>query len=103
MACHLAVFTMFVLPLGNLIGPLVVWLLKKDQIPFVAEHGRESLNFQITMTIGYVIGVILHLIFLGWLVIGGLFVVNILFVILATMAANEGKSYRYPISIRLIK
>ncbi len=103
MVCHLAAFVGYVIPFGHLIGPLVVWLLKKDKMPFVADQGRESLNFQITMSIGYLIGFVLHLILVGWLVLTALFLINVLFVVMATLATNEGKHYRYPISLRLVK
>lgn len=111
MGCHLAALLGFVFPFGNFLGPLVIWLAKKDTMPEVDRHGKASLNFQISltiwMTIASVISVILMLVVIGfftliltlvaWLVLG------VLFPILAGIRANEGKEYRYPLTIEFIK
>ena len=97
MLCHLlAIFTGF-------IGPLVIWLIKKDQSPFVNDQGKESLNFQITMLIAHLIGAATWCIFIGILVTPALIIVNLIFCIMGTMAANDGKAYRYPFALRLIQ
>ena len=54
MLCHLSALAGFIVPMGSVIGPLIVWLIKKEDMPLVAEHGRKSLNFQITMLIAYI-------------------------------------------------
>ena len=104
MLCHLAALVMLLgVPLGNILGPLIVWLIKKDQYSFVDSQGRESLNFQISMTIYGVIAGFLTIILIGWALLAILVVVNIILVIIASIRANSGRPYRYPITIRFIK
>lgn len=85
------------------IAPLIIYLLRKDESTFVAEHAKESLNFQITMLVFYVISGILVLLLIGLLFIWILSIVNLILVVVATIKAGEGKLYRYPINFRLIK
>ncbi len=100
---HLAAFAGLLLPaFGNVIGPLVVWLLKKDDMPLVDDQGKEAVNFQITMTIGFAICVPLILVFIGIPLMYLLFMYNLVFVIVAAIKANEGVRYRYPFALRLI-
>ena len=95
--CHLlGIFTW-------LVGPLIIWLVKKDTSPFVDDQGKEALNFQITLTIAYVVGIITSCIGVGFIIIMAVWVLNLVFCILAAMKANEGVAYRYPFAIRLIK
>lgn len=87
------------------IGPLIIWLVKKDESPFVDDQGKESLNFQLTFLIVWVAVFIITVVTCG---IGGLLapvvlVVVVVFCILAGVAANNGERYRYPINIRFIK
>lgn len=85
---------------SSFIAPLIIYLVKKDESKFVAEHAKEALNFQITLAIVYCVLFISVIgIFLIW--IPG--IVSLIFVILAAVKANEGKLYRYPLSIRFIK
>ena len=93
----------FLAIISSFVGPLVIWMIKKDESPFVDDHGKEALNFQITLIIGYVISAMLTLLCIGYFMMMGLFVVNIIFCILAGIAANDGKAYRYPFALRLIK
>lgn len=65
MLCHLSALAGFIIPMGSIIGPLIVWLVKKDEMPLVAEHGRKSLNFQITMLIAYIVCFILMFAVIG--------------------------------------
>jgi uncharacterized Tic20 family protein len=95
MLAHLlAIFTCFV-------GPLVIWLIKKDEHPFVNEQGKEALNFQITVAIAYVVATLLPI--AGCFLAPAVWVVNLIFCIMACVAANKGEHYRYPVSLRLIK
>lgn len=88
------------------IGPLVVWLAKKDELPFASEQAKEALNFQISLFIYGVICVVLVMTVIGALIgIPGLIalvVVEVVFTIIASIKAGEGKAYRYPMTIRLI-
>jgi hypothetical protein len=85
------------------LGPLIIWLIKKDQSPFVDDQGKEALNFQIMVTIGYVIGVATSCLGIGFLIMTAVWVGAIVFSIIGAMKANEGVAYRYPINLRIIK
>jgi uncharacterized protein len=105
MLCHLLALSIFVLPgIGHILGPLVIWLIKKDQIPFVDDQGKESLNFQISLTIYTIASLPLWLLFLvGIPLTSAVFVFGFVMVIVAALKANEGVYYRYPLCIRFIK
>jgi uncharacterized protein len=89
-------------PLGNVIAPLVIYLMKKDQSPFVADQARESLNFQISILIYGIIAGVLIFVFIGLVLLGVLYVVGVVFTIIGAVKASSGISYRYPFTIRLI-
>jgi hypothetical protein len=103
MFCHLFAFAGFVFPVGNVIGPLVAWLIKKDQYPFVDDQGKEALNFQITMVIAMACAFVLVFVYIGLLLFPVIGIFDLIFTIIATIEANKGKRYRYPIALRLIK
>jgi uncharacterized Tic20 family protein len=81
---------------------LIVWLLKKDESPYISEQAREALNFQITLLIAYLIAGVLVFILIGFLLFFLVWLANIIFSILAAVAASKGENYRYPFSLRLI-
>ena len=81
---------------------LIVWLLKKDDSPYIAENAREALNFQITVVIGYFICWILIFLLIGVALLPLLWIANIIFCIMAAVATSKGESYRYPFALRLI-
>ncbi len=103
MFCHLAALAGFIIPFGNIVGPLIIWMLKKEEYPFVDDQGKESLNFQITVTIGYIIGGILTVVLIGILVLIALAIISLIFTIIAIIKSSEGEEYRYPFNLRLIK
>lgn len=103
MLCHLLALSGFIIPFGMIIGPLVIWLIKKDQSPFVNDQGKEALNFNISIVIYSIVATILCLIFIGFLLLFAILIVWLIFVIMASVKANEGKIYRYPLTIRFIK
>lgn len=103
MLCHLIAFVGIVVPFGNIIGPLVIWLIKKDEMPFVDDQGKESLNFQITMFIGVIIGVLLTFVLIGIPFLIALTIFWLVVVIIASVKANDGVAYRYPYAIRFLK
>lgn len=82
---------------------LIIYLLKKDESKYVAEHSREALNFQISITIFYIISGILVLLLIGLLMIWVVYIANIILCIIATIKASDNILYRYPFNIRLIK
>lgn len=103
MIAHLSAFAGHFFPFGHIIGPLLVWVLKKDQFPLVNDQGKESLNFQITYTIYIIIGIVLCFVVVGIFVLIVVYIADIIFVIMAAIKANEGVAYRYPGIIRFIK
>lgn len=106
MLTHLLALAVFILPsFGNIIGPLVIWLIKKDDSAFIDENGKESLNFQISVTIYMVVSIILAFLSLGLLLILPLAVsiMALVFVIIASVKVSNGEDYSYPLTIRFIK
>lgn len=84
------------------IGPLIIWLIKKDESAFVDYHGKEALNFQITLFIAYMVSFVLAFVLIGLLLIPILFLVQLILPILAGVAANKGEYYKYPATLRLV-
>lgn len=103
MLCHLLALSGCIIPLGNILGPLVMWLIKKDQSPFVNAQGKESLNFQISLLIYAIVSGILMLIFIGFLLAIAVGIFGLVMIIIASIKAYEGVDYRYPLTIRFIK
>ncbi|HOU65697.1 MAG TPA: DUF4870 domain-containing protein [Thermomonas sp.] len=103
MFAHLSALSGVVIPFGNIIGPLVVWQVKKDTLPFAADQGKEALNFNITMLIAAFIGFLLTFILIGLVLLPLIGIAWLVFTILAGIKANEGVAYRYPYALRLIK
>ena len=102
--CHASALVGFFVPwAGHILGPLIVWLVKRGDSPEIDEHGKESLNFQISMLIYNLIAGVLCLVLIGFVILGILHILNLVLVIVASIQASEGKLYRYPITIRLIK
>ena len=103
MFTHLAALAGFIIPFGNIIGPLVLWLIKKDTMPFVDDQGKEALNFNITIAIAGLVCLILFLVVIGYFLMVALTVLWFVFVIMATIKSGEGEAYRYPLTIRFIR
>ena len=101
--CHLSGLAGYVIPLGNVIGPLLVWLIKKDQSWFIDDQGKEALNFQITITIYVIIAIISIIIVVGIVLIPLVAVFGLICMIIAAVNSNRGIAYRYPLTLRLIK
>lgn len=85
------------------LGPLIIWLIKKDTSPFVNDQGKEALNFHLTLLIGIVIGLATVWFCIGGIILLAVWVVGIIFSIMGAMQANAGVAYRYPFAIRFIK
>ena len=104
MFCHLSALSGFVIPLGNVLGPLILWLIKKDTMPLVDQHGKEALNFQITVLIAFLVSLLLTMVLIGFVL---MFVVGIgalvLTIIAAIKVSNGELDYKYPLTIRMIK
>lgn len=103
MFAHLAGLAGFVFPFGNLIGPLIVWQVQKDEMPFVDDQGKESLNFQITVAIALLVSTVLMLVLIGFLLLPLVCLGALALTVIAALKANAGEYYRYPLALRLIK
>jgi uncharacterized Tic20 family protein len=103
MFAHIGTFSSMFVPLGNIIAPIVIWQLKKNESPFVVEQAKESLNFQITLMIYAVISFLLVFIVIGFFLIFALVIFGLIIVIVAGVKANDGEHYRYPMALRLVK
>jgi len=115
MLCHLiALLGLIGIPFANLVGPLVVWLFKRKTYPFVDKQGKESLNFQISMTLYIILAAAPSIAYYSlfaaasiikiWMLpLWILAAINLLLVFIAAVRANSGEIYRYPFTIRLIK
>jgi uncharacterized Tic20 family protein len=90
-------------PFGHLIGPLVIWLVKRDVMPFVDEQGKEAVNFQITVTIALFVAAATFCVGIGVVVLPLVAVGSVVLVIVAAVKANGGEHYRYPVAIRFIR
>lgn len=102
MFCHLSALAGFVIPFGNIIAPLVIWMIKKEEYGMVNEHGKEALNFQISMTIYLIASAILIIVVIGIVLLIILPIFALIVIIIAAIKANEGESYRYPFTIRFL-
>lgn len=104
MLCHLSALVGFLIPFGSMLGPLVVWLLKRAEMPLVDQHGKEALNFQINVTILALISWALMLLLVGFLLIAVVAIGALFFTIRAAIKVSNGElGYRYPYVIRFLK
>ena len=103
MLCHLSALSLYFTGIGFIVGPLIVWLIKKDDHPFIDDQGKESLNFEITIAIYYLISTVAIFCVVGIPMLVVLHIFHIVLIIVAAMRANNGQAYRYPLTIRLIK
>ena len=103
MLCHLSgLLGYFLIPLGNVIAPLIVWLIKKDDNAWLNEQGKEALNFQISTLIYFLIGVATWCFGIGIAIVFAVWIGGLVLSILAAVKASNGESYRYPLTIRLV-
>jgi len=101
--CHAsALLGLFFHFFGHLLGPLIVWLIKRDASPEIDANGKESLNFQISMLIYDVVAGILCIVLIGIPILIALWILNTVLVIIASVKTSEGKFYRYPLTIRFL-
>jgi len=108
MLCHLSSVTGLspLLPVvGAVVGPLIIWQLKRDEFDFVDEQGRRAVNFQISMLLYALVGLFLCLPFsiLMPLVICAVVIIDLIFLVIAAVKANNGEHYRCPLTIRFLR
>jgi len=106
MFCHLAGLALFipVLPvIGSVIAPLIIWQIKKDDYPFVDEQGKEAVNFQLSILIYGIVAGLLCFACIGFVLVPAVIVLDVIFILIAAVKANDGYHYHYPLTIRFIK
>ena len=103
MLCHLLALAGYVVPFGNILGPLIIWQMKKDQYPFADDQGKESVNFQISVSIYAIVSTILFIVVIGVPLLIAVGIFGLVEIILASIKANQGIPWRYPLSIRFVK
>jgi uncharacterized Tic20 family protein len=106
MFCHLAGVggLLPIVPvLGSLIAPLVIWQIKKDDFKFVDEQGKEAVNFQISILIYALVAGLLCFACAGFVLLPAVYILDVVFLVIAAIKANDGRHYRYPLTIRFIK
>jgi uncharacterized Tic20 family protein len=96
LVCHLSGIVL------GFLGPLIFWLIQKEKMPFVDDQGKEALNFQLAVLIASIISAATACIVIGFILMPVVIIGNIVFSIIAAVAANKGEAYRYPITIRFI-
>lgn len=102
LVAHLSAFSGHFIPFGHVVGPLIVWVAKRDTSEYVARHAKESLNAQLTATLYFAITGILCFVLIGIPLIIGVWIADLVLVIIAAITAYDGKGYRYPWILRLI-
>jgi uncharacterized Tic20 family protein len=104
MLCHLGGLGVYIVPtIGHLLAPLIIWLIKKDESPFIDDQGKEALNFQISITIYALVALLLTLIIIGFALLLVIGIFDLIMMIIAAVKANSGEKYRYPLCMRFIK
>ncbi|MCC6909914.1 MAG: DUF4870 domain-containing protein [Phycisphaerales bacterium] len=99
---HLSGLAGYLIPMASIIAPLVLWLIKKSQSPFLDDHGREALNFQISMVVWGLVAGVLCFVCIGVVLLPVVVIVQVVFSIVMAVRANRGEYVRYPITIRFL-
>ena len=100
---HLSALAGLIIPFGNILGPLIIWQIKKAEMPFVDDQGKEALNFNITVALAFLVSIVLSFVLIGLLLMPLVGLAWLVFAIIAAIKANEGQYYRYPFTLRLVK
>lgn len=103
MLCHVSAMLMYVTAIGGLVAPFVIWLLKREEMPFVADQGKETINFQITILLALTVSVILMLVVVGFVTFWALLAFHFVITLVAAVKVTEGVAYRYPLCWRVLK
>lgn len=99
---HLSALSGFVIPCGNIIGPLVVWLIKKPEMPGIETEGRKVLNFQISYTIYMILAALSFYICVGIVVFPAVFIAWLIFLIIGAIKVSNGENYEFPLTIKML-
>ncbi|TVQ09359.1 MAG: DUF4870 domain-containing protein [Leptolyngbya sp. DLM2.Bin27] len=103
MLSHISALSGFIIPFGSILGPLIIWLIKRDEMLFVNDQAKEALNFNISMTIYALVAGVLVFVAIGLVLLPVVLIAWLVLAILAAVKANEGVAYRYPLTLRLVK
>ena len=103
MLAHLSALPGSLFVIGSIVAPLVIWQIQKDKSAYVDYHGKEAVNFQITMALAFAVSFVLMFILIGFVLLWVVGAVWLIFTIIAAVKANNGEHYRYPLTIRFIK
>ncbi|MEO0471938.1 MAG: DUF4870 domain-containing protein [Bacteroidota bacterium] len=103
MLMHLGGLGGLIFPFGNILAPLILWQVKKDEFPSIEAHAKNSLNFQISMMLWMIVSAILVVIVVGIIGLVVLGLMAFILPIIAGIKANEGKMYKYPLTIEFLK
>lgn len=103
MLCHVSAMLMYVTAVGGLVAPFVIWLLKRDAMPFVADQGKETINFQITILLALLAAVVLMLVLVGFVLFWALLAFHFVVTVIAAVKVTEGVAYRYPFCWRVLE
>lgn len=103
MFLHLSQFLNFIIPFGGVIAPIVMWQIKKDEMPAIDAHGKMVTNWMISSFIYSIVSIPLMFIFIGFLTLFAVVVMGIVFPIIAAIKANNGELWEYPLTIKFLK
>ncbi len=103
MLCHLATFAGLIIPFGGILGPLIMWQIKKDDAAFINRHGIAAVNFHLSMAIYYFVSFLLAFIIIGFFFLIILAITDLILTIIASIKASNGEEYKYPLTIQFIK
>jgi hypothetical protein len=103
MLAHLSALAGFLVPFGNLLGPFIIWQIKKTEFPSVEAHAKAALNFHLSCLIYGIVSALLIIVVIGFFLLVALGIFSLVCVILATIKVNNGQPWKYPLTINLIK
>ena len=98
-----AMLTHLLTLISSFVAPLIIWLAKKEDSPFVDDQGKEALNFQITVLLAYAVAGLLTCVVVGFLLLPAVWLASVVFAIIGGIKARDGVRYRYPVALRLLK
>ena len=103
MFLHLSMLASFVIPLLGLLAPIVIWQMKKDQLPIIDEHGKNAVNWLISAAIYFAVGFVLWLLLIGIPIVIAVMICSVVFPIMAGIKANNGEVWKYPLTISFLQ
>ncbi len=103
MLAHLSAIPGSFVLIGSVVAPLAIWQIQKEKSAFVDYHGKEAVNFQITIAIAFALSFLLMILVIGIFLLFVVGIVWLVFTIIAAIKANNGEYYRYPLTVRFIK